>query len=738
MLIVFLLLLFLVVSLYVLFFIQFTPRIKLGIMAVVSLIVTYFIRIGFGRYFTTIDESYYISLIGNPIWYRTSVVSGFTVPFLLRLIKTVINIDPASLILYYSMAFAVLYVYVIYWTYRRAGISKEHSTISLAVLFMSSFYIWSFLQIRPQQLGVLVGLSIVSLFMSIKPNIRFFIIMPVLFTLLIFTHIFSFLLFSILLMTYFVLVFIGFGLSEEIFKKFLGISFAIPVAWIIFLFFPYSSKTIHTLVWILNTVLPFNNSRFLLNYFPLFSTVLYVLLISIIYHAGRFFHERYLNNFMNLWRSLREILIKFSPQILFLTLVFLFIGFYLQFKLGANIYTKTYRGSIITLVFFQIGNVFFGFMFMRGILDKLKENTLIEFDIMAVVWTFIGIIMLFISFFMPKGNAIWGFSNWMIRVAQYFVIFAAPTVAYAVCKDVKAMKSSHLKLAIPILISVLIVISVINTARPPQIYDYDIVWSDEMIEVAKEVGLSNTLMFRYNASPYLEFALKNLLKAYGKPMRITQGSSIVLSSDNLYVYGSNYRPISLGVFSKKRSSVIAIIGTSNLKVKSYFTALLNKVFPDLTIGDTNNCEAYLKLRYPLIAIGGELANKCTELLEKNGALSVYMDKDRVITQYAVYSAPSPKNEWWNVNQGLFVIQAIEYYGTPILIIEGTNVDATVAGVWYFVNKVSQDIEKYRNVQYIIGKWEERDGTVLEVLKFSPKDSNGFSEGDVIEIVEIAQ
>jgi len=735
MVIVFLLLLFLVISLYVLLFVQFTSKSKLGIMAVVSLIVTYFIRIGFGRYFTTIDESYYISLIGNPVWYRTSVVSGFTVPFLLRFVKTAINIDPVSLIVYYSMAFAVFYVCVIYWTYRWAGISKEYSIISLAVLFMSSFYIWSFIQIRPQQLGILVGLLIVSLLMGIKPNRMFFIIMPVLFTLLIFTHILSFLLFSVLLVVYFVLIFVRSGLSEEIFKKFIGISSAILVAWIAFLFFPYSSKTIHTLVWILNTVLPFNNFHFLLNYFPLFSTVSYVLLISIIYHAGRFFHERYSNNFMNLRRYLREILIKFSPQILFLTLVFLFIGFYLQFKLGANIYTKTYRGSIITLVFFQVGNVFFGFMFMRGILNKLKKNALIEFDIMTVVWAFIGITMLFISFFMPKGNTIWGFSNWMIRAAQYFVIFAAPTVAYTVSEDVKAMKSSHLKLVVPLLISGLIIISVINTARPSEIYDYEIVWNNEMIEIAKEVGLSNTLMFRFNASPYSEFALKNLLKAYGMPVKITRGSNIVLASDNLYVYINNYRPISLEVFFKEKSSMIAIIGTSNLKIKSYFMTLLKNEFPGLTIDNVNNCEAYLKLRHPIIVIGGKLANNCTKLLENDGAVLVYVDKDHVITPYAVYSVPSPKNEWWNVNQGFFVIQAIEYYETPILIIGGTNVDATVAGVWYFINEVSKNTERYKNVQYIVGKWEENDGTVLEILKFSPKDSNGFSEGDTIEIVE---
>lgn len=735
MLIVFLLLLFLVVSLYVLFFIQFAPRIKLGIMAVVSSVITYYIRVGFGRYFTTIDESYYVSLIGNPFWYKTSIVSGFVVPFLLRSMRILLNIDPVRLIVYYSLAFAILYVGTIYWVYRRAGISEEYSIISLAVLFVSSFYIWSFLQIRPQQLGILVGLLIISLFLSTKLNRLFFAMMLVLFTLLIFAHLLSFLLFSMLLMIYFVFIFIRFGLSKEISKKFRGISFAILIAWLTFLFFPYSGKTIRTLVWIVNTVLPFDNFYFLLNYFPLISTVLYILLILIIYHSGKFFHERYLNNFMNLWRSLREILIKFSPQILFLTLLFLFIGFYLQFKLGANIYTKTYRSSIITLVFFQIGNIFFGFMFMRGILDKLKENTLTEFDIMAIIWIFIGIIMLFISFFMPKGNAIWGFSNWMIRVAQYFVIFAAPRVAYSVYKDVKAMRLSHLKFAIPLLISLLIVISITNTARPPQIYNYEIVWSDEVIEVAREVGFSNTLMFRYNTSPYLEFALENLLKAYGKPVRITQDSSIVLSSNNLYIYGSNYRPISLGVFSKKRSPVIAILGTSNLEVRKYFTTLLNKEFPALILGDMVNCEAYINQGHPLIAIGGKLANKCTELLEKNGALSVYVNKDSVVTPYSTYSVPSSKKEWWNVNEGLFVIQAIEYHGTPVLIIEGTNVDATVAGVLYYMRYIYPNPDKYRSI-YIVGRWIEKDNKVLPELKFDPNDNNGFSNGDGIELTEI--
>ncbi|WP_148221095.1 hypothetical protein [Thermococcus barophilus] len=723
------------VSLYVLFF-ESNCKAKLGIIAIVSLVVTYYIRVGFGRYFTTIDESYYISLIGNPVWYKTSIVSGFVVPFLLHSIRILLGIDPVSLVVYYSLAFAVLYVGIIYWAYTRVGISKKYSTISLAVLFVSSFYIWSFIQIRPQQLGILVGLSIVSLFMSIKPNKMFFIIMPVLFTLLIFTHIFSFFLFSILLMAYFVLVFIKSESSEEVFKKFLGISFAVLIAWLAFLSFPYSSRTIRTLVWLLNSMPQFDNFQLLLNYFSSLSTFAYIMLVFLIYHAGKFLHSRYLNDLVNLWESLRGILIKFSLQIIFLALIFLSVGFYIQFKLGASTYTKIYRGSVLTLVFFQLGNIFFGFMFVRGFLDKLKDNTLTEFDIMAIIWIFIGIAMLFISFFMPKGSAIWGFSNWMVRVAQYFVIFAAPTVTYALYKDIKAMGLSHLKLAISILISVLIVISMINTARPPQIYDYDIVWSDEMIDVAKEVRLSNTLMFRYNVSPYLKFAMENLLKAYGKPVEITQGSSIVLSSDAIYVYGSNYHPLSLGFFSKKRGPVIVILGTSNPKVKQYFTTLLNKEFPALIIGEIDNCEMYIKQGYPLIVMGGKLANKCTQLLEKNRAMLVYMDKDSVVTPYFTYSVPSPKKEWWNVNEGLFVIQAVKYHGAPILIIEGTNIDATVAGVWYFVNKVSQDIEKYKNTYYIVGKWIESDNKVLRFLKFDPNDNNGFSEGDTVEIIEI--
>lgn len=65
---------------------RFNSRLKLLAMILLSSAVIFYIRTGFGRYFTTIDESYYVSLLGDPSWYRTSIVSGYLTPFSLHLV----------------------------------------------------------------------------------------------------------------------------------------------------------------------------------------------------------------------------------------------------------------------------------------------------------------------------------------------------------------------------------------------------------------------------------------------------------------------------------------------------------------------------------------------------------------------------------------------------------------------------------------------------------------------------
>lgn len=727
--------LFLFVSLYVVCFGKVNHRVKLGIIALMSLVTTYYIRVGFGRYFTTIDESYYISLTGTPFWYKTSPVSGFVVPFMLNVIRSLLHLNPVDLVIYYSLIFAIVNVIMIYWFYRKAGIKKLSSLLSLAILFISSYYIWPSLEIRPQQLGVLVGLVITAISLTSKPNKKFLAMLTSLFTLLVFTHVLSFVLFSALLILYLFLSFIREGSFEEISRKFIYLSFAILLAWELFLLFPYSDRTVGNIAWIISSLLPFDSYSFLTSYFSILSFVVYILAVYLIYYAAKVLNMKYRYALINFWNNIREFSVNYYSKILLLGVLFLIVGFYLQFRLEARVYSEIYKNLGIGMTYFQLGNAFFGLMFIRGILEKLKEDKLTELDVMTIAWAFIGAGMLFVSFFMPQGNEIWTFNNWMIRVVQYFVIFAAPTVTYIVENDLQALRNSNIKMAVPLLLSLLMIISVLNTARIPQVYNYDLTWDDEMIEIAKEVRPFNTLMLKNNASPYEKFAVENLLQAYGKPRIIAGGKEIVLSSDRIYATLPDYVRTTLGDFLNVKKPVVVISGSLDMKIIEGFIGDFNNIFPVLAM-DLESCESYLKLGYSIIAVGGKLANSCTKTLEEKGAVPVYVETDYVLTPKAMYPSSAPSNDWWDVNEGIFVIQAVEYYGTQILLIEGTNIDATVAGIWYFVTTIAQDPDTYKDIHYIVGKWKETDGRVLKQLKFSLKDSNGFSEGDTIEILEM--
>ncbi|MCD6189315.1 MAG: hypothetical protein J7J97_03895, partial [Thermococcus sp.] len=71
--------------------------------------IWYYIRFGFGRCFTSFDESYYASLLGDRYWYSNWPISGFVTPFLLHKLNSIIS-DPILTTLTFSALIFLIYV----------------------------------------------------------------------------------------------------------------------------------------------------------------------------------------------------------------------------------------------------------------------------------------------------------------------------------------------------------------------------------------------------------------------------------------------------------------------------------------------------------------------------------------------------------------------------------------------------------------------------------------------------
>lgn len=101
------------------------------------------------------------------------------------------------------------------------------------------------------------------------------------------------------------------------------------------------------------------------------------------------------------------------------------------------------------------------------------------------------------------------------------------------------------------------------------------------------------------------------------------------------------------------------------------------------------------------------SNNCTKLFEKEKAVLVYLSENTLRSPKNVYPYRQPEKDWWDVKKVLFVIQSISYKGNFITLIEGTNIDATIAGIYYFENTLYLKRKRIQNANILLGMARKR-------------------------------
>ncbi|ASJ08349.1 hypothetical protein A3L11_03520 [Thermococcus siculi] len=708
-------------------------KISLLVLSVLSAGVVLYVRLSFGRYFTTIDESYYVSLLGDPRWYRTSIVSGYVTPFLLHVFRSLFA-TPVDEVVWYSAIAAVVYILLIFWVYKAVGLSSRHSLISLLILLMTPLYIWSVIQVRPQQAGLLVGLLIIALFVRLKPGKALFFGGSALYVLLVFSHVLSFIVYSLLLVSY-LSVLVLFGEEMAYRKKYLVLAGSVILSWIVFLLFPYSRPILKNMTWLFNNL--FHVGLSVKAFSALSAGMLVILLLGwyliLIHIPGRLTGT--LSAIVGSMEKVEDAYRRVDHKLFALLALMLVFGvLYVQFMLGAQVYARVYQGSPLALLLFQMGNLVFALLYLRGVFLSTIRGRFGDLELLSLLMIPIAGAFLLVSFFMPRGNGIWGFHNWLIRALQYFVPLAAPLVGRQIMEDVDSANIEWERVLVSVFLALIIMISVLNTARIPGVYDYDAVWSHELVELCGDFG--GIYVPRGESSLYSSFVENNLLKACGNGLSLDERGPLVVSSDGFYISPTRYSTLTIGEFGGLASDYagrLVVMSGGDAFRSSYVVSLLpGSVFLPLDPDDCPLGKPWLSR--PVLLIGGPVSNPCTRELEKVGALKVGLGNNYVTTLHSAYSIPAPE-KWWDVREGLFVIHSLRYKGVPILLVEGTNLDATLAGVYYLMNAVYPRMGYYGSVHYIVGKWEETDGMVIDAAKGVPTDTNGFSPGDRITVLE---
>ncbi|NJE45949.1 PEGA domain-containing protein [Thermococcus sp. GR7] len=140
----------------------------------------------------------------------------------------------------------------------------------------------------------------------------------------------------------------------------------------------------------------------------------------------------------------------------------------------------------------------------------------------------------------------------------------------------------------------------------------------------------------------------------------------------------------------------------------------------------------------VVSVGGPLVNPITARYDNVSMvhMEIFGGTITIVTPQGnvTWTAPKP---WWNVTQGYFVIQSFadRSLNATVFTIYGTDADSTAAGTYYFLTKIYPNIESYRNVQYIVGLWQDTEpGADIPLPGADQGDTSGFSAGDSITIV----
>ena len=395
------------------------------------------------------DEALYVSLIKEVSNGMEPPISGPGFVYLILLINSISGWPIEEITATFGLFIGSVFLLVLYFVYKESMGSREEAVYSCVLILCTSYLLWPMIEARPQQLGmllVLIGGYFYHTYLS-KGKYLVPLIILCLFTFIF--HILSFLILMglVILLWWFHYLDDRANLKEVIWPAFVLIS---GVVIFIGPFSIYSSMN-KGVIWMLRkSDLNFmQNSHFLV----------IILIISILIAVPL---TRYLKK-KKIIVKLRDLGKKHVGKIMLFIIVALIIVLTVQFILNNDIHSKKYRGSLLFFILFQLGNIFFGALFLKAYFKSIKDGRFDDpFFRFASIIMLMGMVSLFLSLFLPLN-----FNNWMIRMINYWTVFAAP-MASKVIMEMQPKRRFFLALILPILI----IISLLNISRDQTLFGY--------------------------------------------------------------------------------------------------------------------------------------------------------------------------------------------------------------------------------------------------------------------------
>lgn len=439
--------------------------------------------------FASSDESNYISLLYLIKNGEFAVVSGPGYIFLIQILNYISNIEFINLVPLSAFFVTTIYLFVVYILYKTEIKNTKYVLLSCMLLLSTSYFLWPIIEARPQQIGMILFFISSLFFYKYLQKEKYFL--PFIITYFL-TFIFHILSFFVLSGSVFLISYWRYLKKQDNFKRLFYLIIIFSLCMFLFTrnWFIYSTMSRGVLALLVNFPLCLLN-KLQITIFAFIFVICAVILLTYFLRKSNF--TNHIDNFIK------------KPISLFLLFLLIILSLFIQYRLGSDLYSSLYLNSLPYFIFFQLGNIFFGIMYLLGLSFLIKENkTNNIFFTNSFALMVLGALIIIPSLAFPSG-----FANGLIRIINYWTLFAAPIALIPLIKIKQ-------KLIISILISIFIIISLINTSQDPYFFNNELYWDDSDISsmkwLCKEKG---TFLINHSKNDFLklskEFSYKRLL-----------------------------------------------------------------------------------------------------------------------------------------------------------------------------------------------------------------------------------
>ncbi len=406
---------------------------KIIILTLITILIIFYIRIiTYNKPIVFSDETKYLEILNLTQQGISHPISGTGYVHTILTLNKLTSINLETLTILYSALISLLSITLIYLIYKNQ-LKKSALTASF-LLLTTSYFIFPLIEARPQQLGMLLTLiSTFSYGMYLKNKKNYLIPFSFFYSFTFYYHILSFALTTAIITLLF--------LWELTDKK------------------TNYKKTIVPLTILLTTSLIYlsPNSPYSRNRQDLIDTSMTLwsklnqslipalTLTTLIIIITTLLLIKYISSFKNNKKHTPTTL----TIILFTTPI---IALGTQFYIRKDLYLEFYNHSLFLFLSFQLGNIIFGTLYLLSIKKTLDNKEKQDFFFKtSITLLIIGTLTIITSLFLD-----YRLNNLLIRVLNYWTIFAAPTAA----KKLNPKKHTN-----KIIITLLIILSVINASR---------------------------------------------------------------------------------------------------------------------------------------------------------------------------------------------------------------------------------------------------------------------------------